>query len=180
MPDVANVSRTMVREERLFVAGNCRRVLMYSTGYYEDVSEGLWLHTLTDFFMSWKLTVTKVSHPPAAAPAAILVATEGLLILGSASRIQCRMRECLNERISRSWRFDKKMGYNALPTTLQGRVSPYLLSQLWPERRMSAHDALNRSMHCQVSKILVQRDPGLSATELDRETFAFSNSIAAT
>lgn len=87
MPDVANVSRTMVREERLFVAGNCRRVLMYSTGYYEDVSEGLWLHTLTDFFMSWKLTVTKVSHPPAAAPAAILVATEGLLILGSASRL---------------------------------------------------------------------------------------------
>lgn len=82
------------------------------------------------------------------------------------------MREFLNERISRSWRFDRKMGYNVLPTTLQGRVSPYLPSQLWPERRMSAHDALNRSMHCQVSKILVQREPGLSATELDRDTFA--------
>jgi hypothetical protein len=86
-PVDARVSRTMAMEDKFLTAGNCRRVLIYSTGYCDGWS--VWLVDLNSRQSKMERTVTRVSHPPAAAPAAILVVVDGLLIF----RLDCPSSE---------------------------------------------------------------------------------------
>jgi len=66
-------------EDRFFAPGSWRRVLMYSMGYCGELLVGVFFGVGVEYVHV--LTVTRVSQPPAAAPAAMLIVVDGLLML---------------------------------------------------------------------------------------------------